>query len=223
MTFNDIFKSSFLENINSVSIPDMAIALLLAFGLGLFIFLVYKKTYQGVMYSSSFGVTLIALTMITTVVILAVTSNVVLSLGMVGALSIVRFRTAIKEPMDIAFLFWSIAVGIVLAAGLIPLAVFGSIFIGAVLVAFSKKKTVDSPYILVAHCENSEIEEQVRIFVKTQVKRLNLKSKSVCGGCVELNYEVRLKDDNSAFVNQLEAMPGVSRVVLVSYNGDYMG
>ena len=167
--------------------------------------------------------TLVALSLITTLLIMTVVSNIVLSLGMVGALSIVRFRTAIKEPMDIAFLFWSIAVGIVLAAGLIPLAVFGSIFIGAVLVAFSKKKTMDSPYILVAHCENSGIEEQVRIFVKTQVKRLNLKSKSVCGGCVELNYEVRLKDDNSAFVNQLEAMPGVSRVVLVSYNGDYMG
>ena len=225
MTFQDIFKSSFLENIASISMLDMAIALVLAFLLGLFIFFVYKKSYSGVMYSASFGVTLVALSLITTLLIMTVVSNIVLSLGMVGALSIVRFRTAIKEPMDIAFLFWSIAVGIVLAAGLIPLAVFGSIFIGAVLVAFSKKKTVDSPYILVAHCENSEIEEQVRIFVKTQVKRLNLKlkSKSVCGGCVELNYEVRLKDDNSAFVNQLEAMPGVSRVVLVSYNGDYMG
>lgn len=222
-TFQDIFKSSFLERLDAVSLPDAAIALALAFCLGLFIFLVYKKCYAGVMYAPSFGVTLIALTLITTLLILAVTSNIILSLGMVGALSIVRFRTAIKEPMDIAFLFWSIAVGIVLAAGLIPLAVFGSIFIGVVLVAFSKKKTVDSPYILVAHCENSEIEEQVRIFVKTQVKRLNLKSKSVCSGCVELNYEVRLKDDNSAFVNQLEAMPGVSRVVLVSYNGDYMG
>ena len=111
MTFNDIFKSSFLENVTSVSILDMAIALVLAFGLGIFIFFVYKKTYSGVMYSASFGTTLIALTMITTVVILAVTSNVVLSLGMVGALSIVRFRTAIKEPLDIAFLFWSIAVG----------------------------------------------------------------------------------------------------------------
>ena len=223
MTFQDIFKSSFLENIASISMLDMAIALVLTFLLGLFIFFVYKKSYSGVMYSASFGVTLVALSLITTLLIMTVVSNIVLSLGMVGALSIVRFRTAIKEPMDIAFLFWSIAVGIVLAAGLIPLAVFGSIFIGVVLVAFSKKKTVDSPYILVAHCENSEIEEQVRIFVKTQVKRLNLKSKSVCGGCVELNYEVRLKDDNSAFVNQLEAMPGVSRVVLVSYNGDYMG
>ena len=111
MTFNDIFKSSFLENVTAVSLLDMVLALALAFGLGMFIFLVYKKTYQGVMYSSSFGVTLVALTMITTLVILAVTSNVVLSLGMVGALSIVRFRTAIKEPLDIAFLFWAIAVG----------------------------------------------------------------------------------------------------------------
>lgn len=136
MTFNDIFKSSFLENISSVSILDMAIALVLAFGIGMFIFLVYKKTYMGVMYSSSFGTTLVALTMITTVVILAVTSNVVLSLGMVGALSIVRFRTAIKEPLDIAFLFWSIAVGIVLAAGMIPLAVIGSVIIGVILLVF---------------------------------------------------------------------------------------
>ena len=145
MTFNDVFKSSFLENVTSVSMLDMAVALVLAFGLGLFIFLVYKKTFTGVMYSSSFGVTLVALTMITTVVILAVTSNVVLSLGMVGALSIVRFRTAIKEPLDIAFLFWSIAVGIVLAAGMIPLAVLGSLVIGAVLLVFVNKKSHVDP------------------------------------------------------------------------------
>ena len=223
MTFQDIFRSGFLENITSISMLDMAISLVLAFLLGLFIFFIYKKSYSGVMYSASFGVTLIALSLITTVLIMTVVSNVVLSLGMVGALSIVRFRTAIKEPMDIAFLFWSIAVGIVLAAGLIPLAVFGSAFIGAVLVVFSKKKTRDSPYILVVHCENSSIEQQVRVFVDSQVKRLNLKSKSVDNGCVELNYEIRLKEDNSAFVNELEAMPGVSQVVLVSYNGDYMG
>ena len=149
MTFQDIFKSSFLENVSSVSLLDMGIALALAFCLGLFIFMVYKKTFNGVMYSSSFGVTLIALTMITTVVILAVTSNVVLSLGMVGALSIVRFRTAIKEPLDIAFLFWSIAVGIVLAAGMIPLAVIGSVIIGVILLVFVNKKSHVHPYILV--------------------------------------------------------------------------
>ena len=138
-TFQDIFKSSFLGNLTSISMLDMA------FLLGLFIFFIYKKSYTGIMYSRSFGITLIALSLITTLLILTVVSNVVLSLGMVGALSIVRFRTAIKEPMDIAFLFWSIAVGIVLAAGLIPLAVFGSAFIGLVLWFFSRSKTVDSP------------------------------------------------------------------------------
>ena len=161
MKFSDIFKSSFLENITSVSLLDMAIALALAFGLGLFIFLVYKKTFNGVMYSSSFGVTLLALTMITTVVILAVTSNVVLSLGMVGALSIVRFRTAIKEPLDIAFLFWSIAVGIVLAAGMIPLAVLGSVIIGTILLVFVNKKSHTNPYIVVIRCESHDVETQV--------------------------------------------------------------
>ena len=149
MTFQDIFKSSFLENANSITPLDMVLALGLSFLLGLFIFLIYKRTYQGVMYSSSFAVTLVALTMITTVVILAVTSNVVLSLGMVGALSIVRFRTAIKEPLDIAFLFWSIAVGIVLAAGLIPLAVLGSVVIGVMLLVFVNRKSYSDPYILV--------------------------------------------------------------------------
>ena len=223
MTFQDIFKSSFLENITGVSMLDMGIALVLAFLLGLFIFFIYKMSYSGVMYSMSFGVTLVALSLITVLLMMAVVSNVVLSLGMVGALSIVRFRTAIKEPMDIAFLFWSIAVGIVLAAGLIPLAVFGSIFVGIVLVVFARKKTVDAPYILVLHCENGQVEAQTRDFLQSQVARLNLKSKSMENGMVELNYEVRLKDDNSAFVNELEAMAGVSRVVLVSYNGDYMG
>ena len=145
MSFSDVFMSSFLENVTSVSILDMVLAMVLAFALGLFIFFIYKKTYAGVMYSSSFGVTLVALSMITTLVILAVTSNVVLSLGMVGALSIVRFRTAIKEPLDIAFLFWAIAVGIVLAAGMIPLAVFGSVIIGLIILVFANRKEHTNP------------------------------------------------------------------------------
>ena len=222
-TFQDIFKSSFLERLDSVSLLDTAIALVLAFLLGLFIFLIYKRSYSGVMYAPSFGVTLIALSMITAMLILTVVSNVVLSLGMVGALSIVRFRTAIKEPMDIAFLFWSIAVGIVLAAGLIPLAVFGSLLIGAVLWCFARKKTADSPYILVVRLENSGLEEAVENFVGVHARRVNVKSKSVEKGEMELNYEVRLKGDDSSFVSQLAAMEGVGHVVLVSYNGDYMG
>lgn len=223
MTFNDIFKSSFLENVSSVSILDMALSLILAFGLGLFIFMVYKKTFAGVMYSSSFGVTLIALTMITTVVILAVTSNVVLSLGMVGALSIVRFRTAIKEPLDIAFLFWSIAVGIVLAAGMIPLAVIGSVVIGIVLILFVNKKQYINPYIIVINCKNHDSELAAVDFLNKQVQRCVVKSKSAQKGAIELNMEIRMKDDNTDFINILSEMNGITSAVLVSYNGEYMG
>lgn len=223
MNFSDIFKSSFLENITSVSILDMLIALTLAFGLGMFIFLVYKKTYQGVMYSSSFGTTLVALTMITTTVILAVTSNVVLSLGMVGALSIVRFRTAIKEPLDLAFLFWSIAVGIVLAAGMIPLAVFASIIIGILLLIFVNKKTHCNPYIVVLSCLDSASEKTAMDYLNNNVKKCIVKSKSATKGLIELNLEVRLKSENTDFINSLSEMPGINSAVLVSYNGQYMG
>lgn len=223
MTFNDIFKSSFLDNITSVSILDMTLALVLAFGIGLFIFLVYSKTYSGVMYSSSFGVTLVALTMITTIVILAVTSNVVLSLGMVGALSIVRFRTAIKEPLDIAFLFWSIAVGIVLAAGMIPLAVIGSVIVGVILLLFVNRKSHCNPYIIVVSCDNHDSETKAMEFLKQQVGRCVVKSKMAQKGAIELNLEVRLKSENTDFINELSEMEGINSAVLVSYNGDYMG
>ena len=223
MTFQDIFKSSFLENADAISVLDMAVSLLLAFVLGLFIFLIYKKSYCGLMYSAAFGTSLIALTLITTLLILAVTSNIVLSLGMVGALSIVRFRTAIKEPMDIVFLFWSIAAGIVLAAGFLPLAVFGSCFIGLILLVFSGRKNLERPYILVVHCGTEEQEKAVQEYVKMQVKAYSLKSKSVSPGCIELNYEVRFPEGCSGFVNALAEMDGVTHTVLVSYNGDYMG
>ncbi|MDO4582276.1 MAG: DUF4956 domain-containing protein [Bacillota bacterium] len=222
-TFQDIFKSSFLERMDAVPLLDMGIALLLSFAMGLFIFWLYKKSYAGVMYSSSFGVTLVALCMITTLLILAVTSNIILSLGMVGALSIVRFRTAIKEPSDIAFLFWSIAVGIVLAAGFIPLAVFGSILIGVVLLVFSGKQSHEQPYILVVHCDCAETEQATKCFLEQQAKKLSLKSKSVAPGLIELNYEIRLKSGNTDFINELAQMSGVLHTVMVSYNGDYMG
>ncbi len=223
MTFQDIFKSSFLENVTSISVLDMALSMVLAFGIGMFIFLIYKKAFAGVMYSSSFGVTLVALTMITTLVILAVTSNVVLSLGMVGALSIVRFRTAIKEPLDIAFLFWSIAVGIVLAAGMIPLAVFGSVVIGIILLIFANKKSHVNPYIAVIRCDSHDSEVIATEFLKKQVQRFSIKSKTAQKGAIELNVELRMRDENTDFINILADMPGVSSAVLVSYNGDYMG
>ncbi len=221
MTFSDIFKSSFLSNINAISMADVLLALGLSFVLGLFIFVVYKKTYQGVMYSDSFGVSLIAMAMITSLVIIAVTSNVVLSLGMVGALSIVRFRTAIKEPMDIAFLFWSIAVGIVLGAGLVSLAIIGSVMVGIMIVVFSTRKLGDTPYILVVSCEDGSAEKAVTELLLAQTKKCVLKSKSVNSLGIELTYEVRVKEDTE-FVNSISGCKGVTNAALVSYNGEYM-
>ena len=223
MNFNDIFKSSFLENITSVSVVDMLLTLALAFGIGLFIFLVYKKTYSGVMYSSSFGGTLVALTMITSMTILAVTSNVVLSLGMVGALSIVRFRTAIKEPMDIAFLFWSIAAGIVLAAGMIPLAVIGSVIIGVVMLVFINRKAVHDPYIAVISCASSAAEKSATTYLKQNVEKAVIKSKTAQNGNIEMTWEIRLLKHDTDFITELSEMDGVNSAVLVSYNGDYLG
>jgi uncharacterized membrane protein YhiD involved in acid resistance len=199
----------------------MVIALVLAFGIGVFIFFIYKKTFQGVMYSPSFGVTLIALTMISTLVILAVTSNVVLSLGMVGALSIVRFRTAIKDPLDIAFLFWSIAVGIVLAAGMIPLAVFGSLIIGLILVLFVNRKTYVKPYIIVVTLDDAIAEKNVMEYIRSNADKLILKGKTARKGNIELTYEVRLNSEDTAFVTALSDKPHVESAVLVSYNGEY--
>lgn len=223
MTFNDIFRSSFLENAASFAPMDFLLAMALSFALGLFIFYVYKKTFNGVMYSANFGISLLGLTMITTMVILAVTSNVVLSLGMVGALSIVRFRTAIKEPMDIVFLFWSIAVGIVLGAGLIPLAVLSSAFIGLILWIYVNRKNVTPPYIIIITCRNEEAEKAAVAAVKEAVRKYLLKSKTISPGSIEITLEVRLDNNESGFINGISSLVGVENVVMVSYNGDYMG
>ena len=222
MTFNDLFKSSFLDHITSFSALDMAIAMGLALVLGIFIFFVYKKTYTGVMYSAGFGVSLLGLTLVTTLIILAVTSNIILSLGMVGALSIVRFRTAIKEPLDIVFLFWAIAAGIVLGAGLLPLAVIGSLFIGIILVVFVNRKSVDSPYILITSCDSDLAEDEILDCVRQSVKRHSVKSKTVSDSGMEFTLEVRLRESSTKFIGRIKDISGVKSVALVSYNGDYM-
>ena len=222
MTFQDIFKSSFLERLDAVSLPDAAIALALAFCLGLFIFLVYKKCYAGVMYAPSFGVTLIALTLITTLLILAVTSNIVLSLGMVGALSIVRFRTAIKEPVEIVFLFWSLAVGIVIGAGMIPLAVIGSAIIGVILLLFANRKIHNDPYILVTNCTDENAENAVMDILGKEAEHCVVKAKTVTTSGIELTAELRTKTASTAFVNAIAQLPGVETATLVSYNGEYL-
>ncbi len=223
MNFNDIFKSSFLENVSSFSILDTVIGLAMALAIGLFIFLVYKKTLTGVMYSTGFALTLVGMSMVTTLVIMAVTSNVVLSLGMVGALSIVRFRTAIKEPVEIVFLFWSLAVGIVIGAGMIPLAVIGSVIIGVILLVFGNRKVRNAPYILVLSCQNEAAEAAALTLVGGNTEHYIVKSKTVNQNGIELTLELRTKDASTGFVNRIHAIEGVRNATLVSYNGEYMG
>ena len=222
MTFNDIFKSSFLNNITEFSIVDTLIGLLFALALGMFIFIVYKKTFSGIMYSTGFALTLPGLSLVTTLVIMAVTSNVVLSLGMVGALSIVRFRAAIKEPVEIVYLFWSLAVGIVIGAGMIPLAVIGSVIIGVILLIFANRKTHENPYIIVLSCSDEKAEANALALLGSSVNKYIVKSKTVSAGGIELTAELRMKDAATSFVNRLCEITGVENAVLVSYNGDYM-
>ena len=223
MTFQDIFKSNFLAQVAAFSLVDMLVALALSFAIGLFICEVYKKTYRGVMYSRSFGITLLALSMLTTLAIMTVTSNVVLSLGMVGALSIVRFRTAIKEPLDIAFLFWSIVVGIMLGAGMIPLAVFSSAILGVILLYMANRKgAAEDAYILVLQCADEAAEKKASDLLEQSVKQFTLKSKTVSAGGIEWTAEIRIQEGTTQFINQLYAIEGVSSATLVSYNGEYM-
>ncbi len=222
MTFNDVFKSSFLESVTEFSVVDTVIGMIFALVIGLFIFVVYKKTFNGVMYSTGFAMTLVGLSLVTTLVIMAVTSNVVLSLGMVGALSIVRFRAAIKEPMEIVYLFWAIAVGIVIGAGMIPLAVIGSVLIGVILILFANRRLHDNPYILIFNCVNEKAEETAAHVTKKAVERFVVKSKTVNQAGIEVTAEVRMKDESTSFVNRLNDIEGVDEVTLVSYNGEYM-
>ena len=220
--FNDIFKSSFMENVSSFSLTDTLIGLAFAFAVGMYIFFVYKKSFTGVMYSQSFALTLPSLAMVTALVIMAVTSNVVLSLGMVGALSIVRFRTAIKEPMEIVFLFWAIAAGIVIGAGMIPLVVCGSVILGIFILVMSNKKTSITPYIIVVNCADEASEQRASQLITNSTDKFVVKSKTVRADNIELTAEIRLKDSSTSFVNEICKADGVKDAVLVSYNGEYM-
>lgn len=222
MSFSDIFRSSFLENITEFSVLDTLIGMVFALVLGFFIFVIYKKTFSGIMYSTGFGMSLVGLSLVTTLVIMAVTSNVVLSLGMVGALSIVRFRAAIKEPMEIVFLFWSLAVGIVIGAGMIPLAVIGSVIIGVILILFVSKKFMSTPYILIVDCNDAKAEESALGLIAEKSDKHIVKSKTCGPNGIELTTEIRIKEGNTGFVNEISALDGVSEATLVTYNGDYM-
>lgn len=222
ITFTDIFTKDFLDETGgSLTGLDMGLTLLLSLALGLFIFFVYRQTFQGVMYSKTFNISLVALAMVSATVILAVTSNIVLSLGMVGALSIVRFRTAIKDPIDIVYMFWAIAVGIITGAGIYFLAIVSSIVIGAVLFVFSRINIKIEPYLLVVNYGDDETENVVFNILSEQVGPYKVKSKTKTPACYELTVEIRAKTDKTKIVNRLDAIEGVTNVAMVSYDGEY--
>lgn len=222
LNFSDLFKSSFLKSsLSSFSILDVSVTLGIAFLIALFIYVIYKKTFNGVMYSKNFNISLIGMSLITTFIIMGVTSNLVLSLGMVGALSIVRFRTAIKDPIDIVYLFWAISVGIITGAGLYMLAIFGSLVLGLMLLGFSWKTTSEIPFMLVASCTDAAAERSLLSNLALEVKKMQVRSKAVrAGQGIEVTIEVRLRNQDTDFVNYLAKLEGVESVVLVSYNGE---
>ena len=219
--WDQLFHFSFLDKATVFSLPDMVVALFVSFALGLFIFYVYQKTYKGVMHSSSFGVSLIAMNLITTLIILAVSSNMIASLGMVGALSIVRFRTVVKEPLDLVYLFWAITIGIIVGVGLVPLAVVGSLVIGVILFVFVNRQAGDTPYVVVISCAGDEAEAQAIQLIGGQTRKHVVKAKTVSQEGVELTVEVRLRESSTQFINGLLAIEGITNATLVSYNGDY--
>ena len=220
----NIFDITLFNRATDFSLPGILIMMTTSFFLGLFILLIYKKSFTGVMYNTSFGVTMITMTLVTTFVIIAITSNLILSLGMVGALSIVRFRTALKDPLDLAFLFWSISVGIVVGAGLIFVALIGSALVGATLYVFAdyrNTRPADAPYILVLNLENDQSEEEAMNILKSGAKKQLIKSKTVSKSGIELTIEVCLNQKSTVVVNDLLKVSGVVNAVLVSYNGDF--
>ncbi len=221
ITFDSLLRDSFRElseGFRAIAAEDIAVTLLVALGVSLFIFLVYRLTFRGVQYSTSFNVSLVLMTLITSFVILTISSNVVLSLGMVGALSIVRFRTAVKDPMDIVFMFWAIGAGITAGAGVYSVALVSSAAIGLVLLAFSRVRLVSSEYVLVVRYD-AAAEERVRDALAHL--RARLKSTSVSGGQVEMTLDVRVRGDDTTFVSALAGLEGVRDAVLVRFRGDY--
>ncbi|TFE01723.1 DUF4956 domain-containing protein [Jeotgalibacillus salarius] len=220
INFSDIFSPDML-NFNMferISFENIFISMFVAFVVGLFIFLVYKKTFRGVIYSHNFNVTLILMCMITTLIIMTISTNIVLSLGMVGALSIVRFRTAIKDPLDVIFMFWSVGIGITTGAGIYILSVVGSIFIGLVMYIMTRNRSREQTFLLVVHYDEDATDN-----VKVQLSKIkhSIKSKIVRSDEIELTVELKIKGDNTAFMRQIQMVNGVKDVALINYNGDY--
>lgn len=215
-TFNiaDLFSST----LNPLQV---LITLLLALVVGLYVFFIYRRTFGGVLYSRSFNVSLVLLTLVTSLVIMLISSNLTLSLGMVGALSIVRFRTAVKEPIDTVYMFWAVGEGIALGAQFFDVAVIAGLVIGVIMVLLTVFKVrASSPYLLILHY-NEAVSQQVIALVR-KLPGARLKSKTAQRDGVELTVELRIREDETGFVEKFLRLDGVYDASLISYQGDFV-
>lgn len=221
MSFLDMIKNSVVaEFTGTISVDKMLLSLIVSFIIGLFIVYIYKKTYTGVVYSKSFSLCIILLAMVTSMIIRTISSNLALSLGMVGALSIVRFRTAVKEPVDTIFMFWGITAGIMSGAGLYLISIIGSALLGLLyVISYSLGFKVSSNYLLIIKYEASAQNEISSIMKK--VKNKKLKSKSLSKNVIELTFEVESKEVKEDFVDQFEGIEGIKNASLISYQNDF--
>lgn len=217
-TFSDIFKKGFLEEAGNLTTGSFAMSMLAAFLCGMIVYAVYRSFYKGVIYNNNFNILLVMTSLVTCFMVLVISSNVVLSLGMVGALSIVRYRTAVKDPLDVGFLFWTVAVGVTCGAGLYLISVLGTVFTAAVYILLVKIRNHKHQYLLIVKYHN-EAADPVRREL-APLKKV-LKNKTTIRGTTELTYEVRLSGDNTAFVTSLSELEGVTSAVLVEFTGDY--
>jgi uncharacterized membrane protein YhiD involved in acid resistance len=222
--FVDVFKKSLLDDgfSSTMSVSDILIILLSTLIMSSFIFYMYKKTFRGVLYTESFNISLVLVSIVTSIVIMTISSNIILSLGMVGALSIVRFRTAIKDSMDIVFMFWAIAIGIANGAGYFKISIVGSIVVGFALILFSKYKSSNSPYLLILDFDSSD-----SAIIKGKLYEffgdVNIKSETTSKNSTELAIEIRLNEEKKIrFTKILQSIPKIKKSSLISYNGDYV-
>lgn len=220
VNFGDIIKNSVLnsDTFGRISTIDIVIGLVFSYFVGMFIYFVYKNSFKGVVYSFTFNYSLVLMTMITTLVVMTISSNIVLSLGMVGALSIVRFRTAVKDPLDIVFMFWAITMGITIGAGIYPLSLIGALVIGVAILSMNLYRNKYKTFILIVNYN-----EEAYAGIKTVLNRFSysVKSKAIKNGNIELTAEVKLKTSNTTFVEEIAEIKGVVEAVLVNYNGEY--
>lgn len=217
----DVIKQSFLDEnfVNTLNSSDIFINLMATFIIGLFIFFIYKKTFQGVLYTQAFNISLVMVALVTTLIIMTISTNIVLSLGMVGALSIVRFRTAIKDSMDIVFMFWAISIGIANGAGYFQISIVGTLFISAVLFMLTRYRDTTAPYLLIIGYQEKS-ESDLKDYLTT-IKKYKVKSKTITRDLTELTIELRTDNDH-LIVNDINKINGIESCVLVSYNGDYV-